>query len=46
MTPTARVAADIDAILLHALIDETPIPGYGARWPGGLHQSAAPCPAP
>jgi hypothetical protein len=29
MTPTASVAADIDAILLHALIDQTPIPGYG-----------------
>ena len=30
MTPAARVAADIDATLLHALIDQTPIPGYGA----------------
>jgi hypothetical protein len=29
MTPAARVAADIDAMLLHALMDQTPIPGYG-----------------
>jgi hypothetical protein len=27
MTPTARVAADIDAMLLHALMDQVPIPG-------------------
>ena len=29
MTLAARVAAAIDAMLLHALMDHTPIPGYG-----------------
>jgi hypothetical protein len=28
MTPAARVAADIDAMLLLVLMDHTPIPGY------------------
>jgi hypothetical protein len=28
MTPAARVAADIDAMLLLVFMDHTPIPGY------------------
>jgi hypothetical protein len=46
MTPAARVAADIDAILLHALMDQVPIPGYGsmAWWPPSP-SGIPPCPA-
>ena len=40
MTLAARVIAEIDALLLDALVTHTPIPGDGGRRPGGAPRRA------